>query len=51
MIATLRKACKDWISVVESKWLGEGTRKGAALASTTFKVSLQDHEALVGQKM
>ena len=29
--ATPRKACKDWFSVVESKWLGEGTRKTTAL--------------------
>ena len=47
MTATPRKAYKDWFSVVKDRRVGKGYWEGAALASTIFKVTLKDHEALV----
>lgn len=41
---------KDWFSVVESWWVREGTRKGAALVCRPFKMALKDQEAPIRQE-
>jgi hypothetical protein len=42
--------CKDWFLRPREQAGREGARKDMALASTTFKVALKDHEALAGQE-
>jgi hypothetical protein len=38
----VRATLVGWFSVFESKSVGEGTSEGAAPASTTFKVALEE---------